>query len=77
MTDETQITSLSANSPGIGDRWTSRKFFLALMALTCGSVGLFVGKFDPQNYLWLTGLVLGIHGATSTIDKKMNPDQQP
>ena len=71
-TTTTTTTDTPADGPGAGDRWTSRKFFLALMALSTGSAALFIGKFDPTNYIWLSGIVLGIHGGSNILDKKLN-----
>ena len=68
----TTTTTAPDDSPTTGDRWTSRKFFLALMALSTGSAALFIGKFDPTNYIWLAGIVLGIHGGSNILDKKLN-----
>lgn len=76
MTDTTvtATTTTTDTTPAdsAGDRWTSRKFFLAAVALGTGSVALFMAKFDAQSYIWLSGIVLGIHGGSNILDKKLN-----
>jgi hypothetical protein len=72
ITATTTTTDTSPAGPTAGDRWTSRKFFLALIALSTGSAALFINKFDPTNYIWLAGIVLGIHGGSNILDKKLN-----
>lgn len=53
--------------------WASRKFWLAAASLGAGIGALFVGKMSDTNYLWLVGLVLGLHGTANIVDKKLNP----
>lgn len=64
MTDEPQKYSKSRFF-----KTGSRKFSLAFIALTVGSVALFLGKIDGSQYNYLVFVTLGAYGAANVTDK--------
>ena len=58
-------------------RISSRKFMLAAFFSVISAAALFFGKIDGGMWLEAMGIILGLYGASSVSDKKLNPTQQP
>ena len=56
------------------ERFTSRKFLMAVAALIVSSIALLCGKMGDLVYVGLVGTVLGIHAVGGIVDKKLNSD---
>lgn len=44
------------------NKYTSRRFIIAMIFTLAGTVGLFTGKLSGEQYAWLAGSVLGGYG---------------
>lgn len=56
------------------EKYKSRKFILAFIALVAGIVGLMFGRMDGTQFSMLAGVVLGAYGmANITEGKKEGP----
>jgi hypothetical protein len=53
-------------------RYTSRKFLLALLALSIGTVALFTEYLDGAQFVTLVSIVLGLYGTAQVVDKRLN-----
>ena len=73
-----QSSVSGADDPSIfSPRFLSTKFVLAFIFTVVGCTALLLHIFDPTTFNWLVGIILGGHGTTNIIDKKLNGDQQP
>jgi hypothetical protein len=74
MPDDSPATEASTtpNARPFNLQFLSTKFLLALLFTLAGGVALFLRLFDPEHFNWLAGIVLGSHGASNIIDKKLN-----
>ena len=80
VTNLTTITNtiVTTDQSGLSNhRVSSRKFILASFFSLISAISLFVGKIDGTMWLEAMGLILGLYGASSVSDKKLNPTQQP
>lgn len=55
----------------------SRKFLLTMFIQVIGALGFLKGRMDGGTYVALSTLVLGVYGASSVADKKLNAGSAP
>lgn len=49
----------------------TRKFFLSVLVIVLSAALCWFAKINGDNWVWLTGLVLGSHHAANVVDKKL------
>ena len=58
----------------MNDRYTSRKFILAVFFSLASTVGLYFGHITDSNYVIIVGLVLGLYGGSNVMAKSKGDD---
>lgn len=56
----------------MNDKYTSRKFLIAVFFSLASTVGLYFGHITDSNYVVIVGLVLGLYGGSNVMAKGKN-----